>query len=181
MRMALVCIFQIRSLLAPHTRHRFFQLLQVRQKQVRPLSKKHWLASKFPLSELKKEYPELSQAENSPFPNTTAYFTDSPFSNISHILLVFSPENKLMLYTLYYTSQEWASSEEPFKQAITLLKLTISKNLWTIWKENEKETITVICKDFGLVSKLSPLKAGQTNNNKLKNFSLTVSDKSIGR
>lgn len=131
------------------------------------------------LSELNKEYPELSEAENSPFPNTTAYFTASPFSNISRILLVFSPENKLMLYTLYYTSQEWASIEEPFKQATILLKLSISKNSWTIWRENEKETITVICKDFGLVSKLSPLKRGQTNNSKLKNFSLTVSDKSV--
>lgn len=57
------------------------------------------------LSELKKEYPELRAADTSPIPNTTAYLTVSPFSNISHILLVFSSENKLVSYTLVYPSQ----------------------------------------------------------------------------
>ncbi|MBA4121167.1 MAG: hypothetical protein H0X72_01715 [Acidobacteria bacterium] len=129
------------------------------------------------LSELKKEYPESRAAESSPIPNTTAYLTVSPFSNISHILLVFSSENKLVSYTLVYPSQQWTSIEEPFKQATTSLKLTISKNLWTIWSENEKETITVTCKDFALISTLSPLKNGQTSG--AKRFLFSVSDKSV--
>lgn len=131
------------------------------------------------LSELKKEYPELRAADTSPMPNTTAYLTVSPFSNISHLLLVFSSENKLVSYTLVYPSQQWISIEVPFKQAMTSLKLTVSRNSWTIWSENEKETITVTCKDFALISTLSPLKNEQTNGAKSKRFLFSVSDKSV--
>lgn len=130
-------------------------------------------------SELKKDYPELSAVDTSPMPNTTAYLTISPFSDISHLLLVFSSENKLVSYTLVYPSQKWASIEMPFKQAMTSLKLSVARSSWTIWSENEKETITVTCKDFGLVSTLSPLKNNQTANTKLKRFLFSVSDKSV--
>lgn len=131
------------------------------------------------ISELKKEYPELRASDASPFPNTTAYLTVSPFPNISNILLVFSTGNKLVSYTLVYSSQQWISIEEPFKQAATSVKITVSKNLWTIWSENDKETITVTCKDFALISTLSPLKNAQTGGAKLKRFLFTVSDKSL--
>lgn len=131
------------------------------------------------LSELKKEYPELRATDTSPVPNTKAYLTVSPFSNISHLLLVFSPENKLVSYTLVYPSQQWTSIEVPFKQAMTSLKLAISRNSWTIWSEKEKETITITCKDFALISTLSSLKNGQINNAKSKRFLFSVSDKSV--
>ncbi len=128
---------------------------------------------------LKKEYPELRTAESSIIPNTTAYSTVSPFPNISHILLIFSPENKLVTYTLIYRSQQWTSIEEPFEQAITSLKLTVSKSSWTVWSENDEESITVNCKDFDLVSTLSPLKNAQTGGTKLKRFLFSVSDNSV--
>lgn len=130
-----------------------------------------------PLSELKKEYPELQVADASPFPNTTAYVTVSPFPNISNLLLIFSTGNKLVSYTLVYPSQQWISIEEPFKQAVKSVKLTVSNNLWTIRSENNKETITVECKDFALISTLSPLKSAQTGGDNLKRFLFTVSDK----
>lgn len=131
------------------------------------------------LSELKKEYPELLVTNTSLFPNTTAYLTVSPFSGISHLLLVFSTEDKLISYTLVYPSQQWTSIELPFKQAMESLKLAVSRNSWTIWRENEKETITVTCKDFALISTLSPLRNEQTNDAKSKRFLFSVSDNSI--
>jgi hypothetical protein len=130
------------------------------------------------LSSLKNEYPELRVTEPSPIPNTTAYLAASPFSGISNLLLVFSNKNALVSYTLVYPSQQWNSIEIPFKQAITSLSIPVSKDSWTIWSENEKESITVNCKDFALISTLSPVKndRGRTGQ---KRFLLSVSDKSV--
>lgn len=131
------------------------------------------------LSDLKTEYPELRATESSPIQNTTAYLTNSPFSNISHILLVFSSENKLVSFTLVYSSQKWTSIETAFNEATNSLRITVPKNSLTVWLEGKKDTITVDCKDFAIISTLNPIKVESINSVQLKRFTFTISDKSV--
>jgi len=127
-------------------------------------------------SALKKVYAEMIPATSSPFANTTAYYIQNPLSNVSLIAVMFSTNNKLVAYSVYYQPQQWNSIEEPTEKLIDSLKLAIPKTMWDFWKENGKESITVECKDFGLYTSLK-----QEKDKEKKVFLFTVIDKAFAR